>query len=736
MTEEEEGGGGGGHHPHPSPDPNTSLRLQHPKTNTTTNITILEPIPTMSILPNYLTATDIAYFHNAALQLTHPHSVRLNDTHGVVFPVVNGFYGVFGVGDEPQDISTREHNGTGCMSVGTPSELINRCEKLSLGDHVVDTSRFSMRPPPAGGTRQDTPGEEGPGTREEIEEESSDPVEFLQRRYYSTLYSLKDPLSYFPKTALPRFRNLCCDSRPSAVESLRRFYLTVGEFDARHNHKYGVLSAVERLSGVEVVEQARFKTRNGFLIEEGDVEEEEEVKGISVEKLSLLILDLKIREAQLQIIVIFELLALLEIDEDAFLERNKKVQKKLEKMKENKAKLSLIGKNRRRKKKALDEKEEGEAETEEYSIYIALNNLIDRLSLWDTLSTTTDGAGTYGFMAYVLVPYFNKKLPHLMKYVIDNMKGLNMKLISSKRKKHEDQGSSSNQKKQKSTSKFKKVLLDKKPPTLSRSATIADSDDFKPLVSLKRSQSNLSTKMLSKREVDLNVKTKSEQPSSDSSSNQSFIFRSQLKRSKSTTTVLSTPSKPKFRKSLSQIEATPAKQRTLNMSQTLVKATPVKRPGENIFNPSSSGTHLAQVEATPDTSIHSPDTTPIDKFAKPGKRQNSFNDKLLSASKEVLVETTPQKSTTSNMQTTIIEATPGYAIGSSPLRHVGSSQTRPKPGEPMPLETSPLLKVLRDSESLMHNMKPVSLFNDQEYDSDELLNPKHTSKNTYSKRRR
>ncbi|RCK57883.1 DNA replication regulator SLD3 [Candida viswanathii] len=729
MTEE---GGGEGRQSRPSLDANTSLRLQHTKTNTTTNMTILDPIPTMSILPNYLAATDIAYFHNAALRLSLPHSVRLKDTHGVMFPVVNDFYGVFGVDDDPPDISSREHSSTGCMSVGTPSELINRCEKLSLGNHVVDTSGFSMRPP-AGRTRQDTPDDEGPGTRDEIEEESSDPVEFLQRRYYSTLYSLKDPLSYFPKTALPRFRNLCCDSRPGAVEPLRGFYLTVGEFDARHNHKYGLLSAMERLSGVEVVEQARFKSRNGFLIEEG---EEEEVKGISVEKLSLLILDLKIREAQLQIIVIFELLTLLEIDEDAFLERNKKVQKKLEKVKENKAKLSLIGKNRRRKKKVLDEKEEGEVETEEYSIYIALNNLIDRLSLWDTLSTTTDGAGAYGFMAYVLVPYFNKKLPHLMKYVIDNMKGLNMKLISSKRKKHEDQGTSSEQKKQKSTSKFKKVLLDKKPPTLSRSATIADSDDFKPLVSLKRSQSNLSTKMLSKREVDLNVKTKSEQPSSDSTSNQSFIFRSQLKRSKSTTTVLSTPSKPKFRKSLSQIEATPAKQRKLNMSQTLVKATPVKRPGENIFNPSSSGTHLAQVEATPDTSIHSPDTAPIDKFAKPDKRQNSFNDKLLSASKEVLVEATPQKSNTNNMLTTVIETTPGYAIGSSPLRHVGSSQTRPKPGEPMPLETSPLLKVLRDSESLMHNMKPVSLFNDQEYDSDELLNPKHASKNTYSKRRR
>lgn len=318
-----------------------------------------------------------------------------------------------------------------------------------------------------------------------------------------------------------------------------------------------------------------------------------------------------------------------------------------------------------------------------------------------------------------------------------------MKLISSKRKKHENEDKIQQDSK-KSKSKFRKVLLDKKPPSLSKSDTIVDSDDFKPLTSLKRSQSNLSTKMLSKREVDLNIKTKPESLDSNSNSNQSFIFRSQLKRSKSTTTTTSTSTmtisnKPKFRKSLSQVEATPAKSRIINISQSQVQATPVVMVKNS--NQNNNFNSLSQIEATPDTSIHSPPiSTPLNKFIKPDKKQNSINEKLLSASKEIdIIQKTPTKltSSTTNNILTMVEATPGYLIDSSPLKNLDSShQGKPKPGEPIPIETSPLLNVLRDSESLIHKMKPVNLFDDHDYDSDELLNPnKYQSKKTYSKKR-
>lgn len=43
-----------------------------------------------------------------------------------------------------------------------------------------------------------------------------------------------------------------------------------------------------------------------------------QIHGITMEKLSQLILDLKIREAQLQILIIFELLNLMHVEEQEF----------------------------------------------------------------------------------------------------------------------------------------------------------------------------------------------------------------------------------------------------------------------------------------------------------------------------------------------------------------------------------------------------------------------------------
>lgn len=749
-----------------SKDDSTILEITNPTTNSTINIKILYPISTKSILSEYINkskTTNIHYFYNNNMNLKTPHLIKFNDNdqNGVIFPLVNDFYGYFNFendndnDNDHEDEDICESNEYEYMNISTPSELINKCEKLTLGESKVEIDNFSMKPPPLPPLLLSSHSNiNTTNTNIEDIEEVKDPIEFLTFRYYSTLYSLKDPLSYFPKTALPRFKNLCIENKSTIImiDLLKNFCLNINEFDNRHNHKYGILSISKGLSKIELIEQDKFKSRNGFLIEQEN-NDEEEIKGISLEKLSQLILDLKIREAQLQIITIFEILSMLEINENEFLEKNKKIQKKLEKIKEKKAKLSLIGKNRRKKeKKVQKEVDDGEElGGDEYLIYQSLNNLIDRLNLWDTLSTRAEGAGTYGFMAYVLVPYFNKKLPNLMKHVIENMKGLNMKLISSKRKKHENDDKNQQDSK-KSKSKFRKVLLDKKPPSLSKSDTIIDSEDFKPLTSLKRSQSNLSTKMLSKREVDLNIKTKPESLDSNSNSTQSFIFRSQLKRSKSTTTTttstMTISNKPKFRKSLSQVEATPAKSRVINISQSQVQATPVviMKNSNSIHNNTNNFNSLSQIEATPDTSIHSPPiSTPLNKFIKPDKKQNSINEKLLSASKEIdLIQKTPIKSTTTtttNNTLTMIEATPGYLIDSSPLKNLDSShQGKPKPGEPIPIETSPLLNVLRDSESLIHKMKPVNLFNDHdhdyEYDSDELLNPnKNRSNKTYSKKR-
>ena len=41
-----------------------------------------------------------------------------------------------------------ESNEYEYMNISTPSELINKCEKLTLGESKVEIDNFSMKPPP------------------------------------------------------------------------------------------------------------------------------------------------------------------------------------------------------------------------------------------------------------------------------------------------------------------------------------------------------------------------------------------------------------------------------------------------------------------------------------------------------------------------------------------------------------------------------------------------------------
>ena len=348
-------------------------------------------------------------------------------------------------------------------------------------------------------------------------------------------------------------------------------------------------------------------------------ENENQIHGITMEKLSQLILDLKIREAQLQILIIFELLNLMHVEEQEFLTKNKNIQ--LDKEAQKSKNQSLVRRKRRKNKKKQPNSEKDilspaiiqSVETEkQFQLFMSLTTYIDRLSLWDTLSVKSGGAGMYGFIGYVLVPYFHKKLPKLVEFVVESMKSLNMKLVSLKRKKSDQVDTEEHEQvdteiehgttpqesdtpkhqdetlKMKPRSKYRKVLLDKNPPKLSKSTSIVDSDDFKPLISLKKSKSNLSAKHLSKREVDLNLKQSSKADfSSISTASLSFIFGTRAKKSLSASTVTTsrptrtksekiatTPVKPKLKHSVSQIEATPAKARKVYM-QPQVQATPV-----------------------------------------------------------------------------------------------------------------------------------------------------------------
>lgn len=732
---------------------------------------------------------------------------------GVVFPLPNHIYGFFKLENIEISLKSallnnkniRNDTRNNWLDIVSSSDLISQCENLHLDSKSINKEKrkpslgsnieFSMKPPiqtrklssflssssmSLSLTTKDDESEstslgddyqiekkvftpEGDGKDQELPQMIiENPIDFLTTRYYSTLYSLNNPLSYFPKTALPRFKNLFkgnldennnnnnvheehSDSRTSnIIEGLWGFWLNSNAFDRRHNQKYGIFGDITKgsdndmnyqvlkaLIRIELIEQQKFKSHHGFELDQPmplsenprnseimDIdnkgENEDQLHGITMEKLSQFILDLKIREAQLQILIIFELLNLMQVEEQEFLTENIKIQEEKEAQKSKNQ--SLVRRKRRKNKKKQSNSDKdisSPASTQNienekhFELFMSLTTYIDRLSLWDTLSVKTGGAGMYGFIGYVLVPYFHKKLPKLVEFVVENMKSLNMKLISLKRKKSDQVDQDEHEQidkemekgirprdsdtpkhqddthKTKPRSKYRKVLLDKNPPKLSKSTSIADSDDFKPLISLKKSKSNLSAKHLSKREVDLNLKQSSKADlSSISTVSLSFIFGTRAKKSLSTTTTTvttsrstrtkseamsRTPIKPKLTHSVSQIEATPAKSRKVYI-QPQVQATPLAPAPESqplllqqpipvspshrenhtntgsIANTLNEPAYLLEVEATPYKSNMLVITTTTDQFIRPNtKQRQSINEKLLSLSKDLNVEMTPKQ---------------------------------------------------------------------------------------------
>ncbi|KAI5968898.1 hypothetical protein KGF57_000013 [Candida theae] len=411
-------------------------------------------------------------------------------------------------------------------------------------------------------------------------EDSQDPLQFLTNRYYHSLYSLNEPLSYFSKTSLPRFKNLCEGNDSLILTILDSLILNMDKFDLRYDGKSnGELFASEASSssGCEFQHREKFRQRVGFSVKrnvEGDGKEDSvnsgvgslHLDGIDNEKLQRLTLELKVREAQLQIILLFEAFQLWNIDEDEFLKQNLQKQNELMKESQDQLKASLVRARKRRRtntKKSTNghqEKKESkrvkpitlsgpessnEMSNRGFAYYLYLNKLIDRLNLWEVLmvpdkhgmqggrnvvanGNSGGSSSSYGFLAYVLVPYYGKTLPLLMKYVIRNMKNTNMELTSKvKKKSHSKKRTSSRTSSatdisagsdktpiEDGTNKEDGVGEEKESKVKRKSIVSSDNNDTLikdiSIASLKRSKSNLggqsSRELLDKRQVDLNFK--------------------------------------------------------------------------------------------------------------------------------------------------------------------------------------------------------------------------------------
>lgn len=527
----------------------------------------------------------------------------------------------------------------------------------------------------------------------------SDPLNFLLSRYYSTLYSLTTPLSYFPKTALTRFKVMCNNDMAVMKMHLLSVYLTPDQLEERYKTKFGLINPqhapLTSSSKYEVESRLMFASK--YL---GVTPNEE--------SLAKLVLELKVREAHLQILVLMSLLLAWPIDEHQFLEEMPLRQAKAATVRQ---KRSLVRRKGSKKKiiptflgvGVQDYIESPEKPVkraiDELSLYTSLIALVDQMGIWDSLLGRIKGVkdeSMYGFLAYVLVPFFNKQLPQVVQFVVQKVKDLRPKLTipkskSSKKLKsmHDspvDDPSPAEEEAEtpKKSSRFAKVLLSpSQMPFLRRSATTGK--ELQPAFLLKRSKSNLGSKNLKRRQVDMSVST-SNPDTEEPIRSRSFLF-GDARRIKSTassaalsevTQVGATPMKRSQSasvasvshsvpapKATSQVLATPSNVRVVDIHQQILE-TPQHASGG--FAVPTRGPSVLEK---------------LFKLAPP--KDDSIN--ITSSPVKGSLDVTPNLFLRSSC---VIESSPQVAVESSPV--APKSQTRVKPGEPIALSDSPFFR--------------------------------------------
>lgn len=532
-----------------------------------------------------------------------------------------------------------------------------------------------------------------------------DPLSFLLSRYYSTLYSLTTPLSYFPKTALARFKIMCGNDASRMKTNLLSVYLTTEQLEERYNNKFGLESALS-INTSSLSSSAKYEAENRRLFAEKHL-----FGSLNEEVMRKFVLELKIREAQLQILVLMELMLVWPIDEEQFLHDGPLAHAKTA----AKAKKTSLVRRRGTKKKIIPtflgvgveefarspEKPTNKV-VNEVTLYTSLITLVDQMGIWDTLLGRIKGEkdeSMYGFLAYVLVPFFNKQLPHIVSFVIQKVKELRPKLKVPKSRsrksklllamdvegKPEDNANSKSENgedKPRKLSKFAKVLLspDQK-PFLKRAATVGA--ELSPAFLLKRSKSNLGSKNLKRRQVDISV-TSSTTEAEETKRLKSFLF-GDARRVRSVTSTSATLQ--------TQVEATPRKQH--------------QRSSTSMTNSNSAPIVTSQVMATPSHTrvvdyqqqiLETPrGQQDRDGFAVPGGRGPSLQEKFAKLAPPMdlswKITSSPVRESTESTPNLFLhsshghQSSPQFAVTSSPV--TAMTPQKHKPGEPVPMVVSP-----------------------------------------------
>lgn len=542
----------------------------------------------------------------------------------------------------------------------------------------------------------------------------ANPLNFLLSRYYSTLYSLTTPLSYFPKTALARFKIMCGNDRTLMKTNLLSIYLTTEQLEERYNSNFGLEKALKYQAPSPASSSSKYEAENrqSFVSKHlGGSSNEESIRK--------LVLELKIREAHLQILVLMELMLCWPIDEEQFLLEMPRKQAKLA---SKNLKQSLVRRKGSKKKIvptflgigvqefAQSPEKPVNKTVDELTLYTSLIALVDQMGIWETLLGRIKGEKDglmFGFLAYVLVPFFNNQLPRIVSFVIQKVKELRPKLkvpkskSSSKSEKQKIKSLDSNEARNdaapiinvdasdgdsKKKSRFAKVLLSPhQKPFLNRAATTGS--ELEPAFLLKRSKSNLGAKNLKRRQVDMSLAANNNEPEELKRAKLFLFGDARRVKSVSSATALS---------QITQVEATPIKksQSLSTKSSTLLPA-PIDK--SQVLATPSNVRVLDMQQQIFETPLVSRDSNG---FAKPEGRGPSVQEKLARlvppADSGVKITSSPVRESLDNAPDLFLrsshaaESSPQFIVTSSPVMPMSSQRKRP--GEPVVMSNSPFFK--------------------------------------------
>ncbi|EDO19449.1 hypothetical protein Kpol_1002p97 [Vanderwaltozyma polyspora DSM 70294] len=267
----------------------------------------------------------------------------------------------------------------------------------------------------------------------EIEKKPLEPRTYIENKYFDTLYGTNIPIAYFVKSNLSRLRNICKanfkDQPFLQYQTITTsLLLDLNTFDKKYNGN-GLLN---NNSDNELIENNRLSFLKKFnVVPNPD----------SNLQITELITILKARELKLQIIMLLEIIFINDLDSRLINFENDY------KTKLKKRSLNVTRRGIRSKRKSSSNNKvvkETIDYCEQLDLYLDKLNILDILLASEhTIKEDTDidlikeqklnmlnrhkENSSLGFINYILIPFFTKKVPNTVQFIINKLKVPNLK---------------------------------------------------------------------------------------------------------------------------------------------------------------------------------------------------------------------------------------------------------------------------------------------------------------------